>query len=266
MILYRPQVGLSNNLLCPAYPLSTDTMSRGSHQRRLLEPPRAFQEPNHPGGYMPSYMYTPTEQPQAQSHAHIGDSRLGGLAPLPPRQFPLQPAYPSEYTSAVPRAFDPIPYQGICAMDFDHKRNPPTGLIVEETMHDIMVKPLPRGCRLMALFDCCDSGALLNLPYIYDSNGVVEPTRPDIIQRKASDADVISLGACKDGGKAYETRNGGALREAFITHMKISRNGGTYLQVIRSLPAFMAENGIPQRPQLSSSHWIDTNQRFMITE
>jgi hypothetical protein len=65
MILYRPQVGLSNNLLCPAYPLSTDTMSRGSHQRRLyapscldltlmilicygfyrLEPPRAFQEP-----------------------------------------------------------------------------------------------------------------------------------------------------------------------------------------------------------------------------
>jgi hypothetical protein len=74
----------------------------------------------------------------------------------------------------------------------------------------------------------------LDLTYFaqYDSNGVVEPTRPDIIQRKASDADVvsavlsvetptpsltisiqISLGACKDGGKAYETRNGGALRE-----------------------------------------------------
>jgi len=34
-------------------------------------------------------------------------------------------------------------------------------------MHDIMVKPLPAGCRLTAIFDCCHSGSLLDLPYEY---------------------------------------------------------------------------------------------------
>jgi metacaspase-1 len=34
-------------------------------------------------------------------------------------------------------------------------------------MHDIMVHPLPVGCRLTAIFDCCHSGSALSLPYEY---------------------------------------------------------------------------------------------------
>lgn len=34
-------------------------------------------------------------------------------------------------------------------------------------MHDIMVKPLPAGCRLTSIFDCCHSGSMLDLPYEY---------------------------------------------------------------------------------------------------
>ena len=34
-------------------------------------------------------------------------------------------------------------------------------------MHDIMVKKLPAGCRLTAIFDCCHSGSALSLPYEY---------------------------------------------------------------------------------------------------
>jgi hypothetical protein len=73
---------------------------------------------------------------------------------------------------------------------------------------------------------------------------VLKQNRPDIIWRKASDADVvsavlsdetptlttslqISLSACKDGGKAYEVRGGGALREVSFfsglsTHMSVT--------------------------------------------
>jgi hypothetical protein len=29
------------------------------------------------------------------------------------------------------------------------------------------VKPLPAGCRLTALYDCCHSGSALDLPYIF---------------------------------------------------------------------------------------------------
>jgi len=31
----------------------------------------------------------------------------------------------------------------------------------------IMVEPLPAGCRLTAIYDCCHSGAALDLPYQY---------------------------------------------------------------------------------------------------
>lgn len=45
------------------------------------------------------------------------------------------------------------------------------GMIVDDEMHDILVKPLPAGCRLTALFDCCHSGSVLDLPYEYSVNG-----------------------------------------------------------------------------------------------
>jgi len=40
----------------------------------------------------------------------------------------------------------------------DFKR---AGHIVDDYMHDIMVKPLPHGCRLTAIFDSCHSGSAL---------------------------------------------------------------------------------------------------------
>ncbi|KAF9938105.1 Ca(2+)-dependent cysteine protease [Mortierella alpina] len=50
----------------------------------------------------------------------------------------------------------------------DHER---AGTIVDDTMHDIMVRPLPAGCRLTAIMDCCHSGSALDLPYIYSTSG-----------------------------------------------------------------------------------------------
>ncbi|KAI0750563.1 caspase domain-containing protein [Irpex lacteus] len=49
-----------------------------------------------------------------------------------------------------------------------------SGHIVDDIMHDIMVKPLPPGCRLTAIFDSCHSGSALDLPYIYSTEGKVK--------------------------------------------------------------------------------------------
>lgn len=58
-----------------------------------------------------------------------------------------------------------------CVYPLDFETNGP---IIDDEMHDLMVKPLPAGCRLMALFDCCHSGTALDLPFVYSTKGVVK--------------------------------------------------------------------------------------------
>ena len=68
---------------------------------------------------VPTYTYTPIQQPQALPHAHTGDRLLG--PPPPPPQFPLQP---SEYASAVPRTIPYQPVRGYVNNDSQHPAFP----------------------------------------------------------------------------------------------------------------------------------------------
>ncbi|GAA6006241.1 hypothetical protein JCM10207_000573 [Rhodosporidiobolus poonsookiae] len=68
----------------------------------------------------------------------------------------------------------------------DHKQ---AGVIVDDEMHAIMVGPLPQGCRLTAIFDCCHSGSALDLPYIYSTKGKLK--EPNML----ADAGSGALGA-----------------------------------------------------------------------
>ncbi|KAK2460320.1 hypothetical protein APHAL10511_007709 [Amanita phalloides] len=61
--------------------------------------------------------------------------------------------------------FDEVVYP----MDFKTKSH-----IVDDLLHDILVKPLPPGCRLTAIFDSCHSGSALDLPYIYSTEGKIK--------------------------------------------------------------------------------------------
>ncbi|ROT42736.1 hypothetical protein SODALDRAFT_268486 [Sodiomyces alkalinus F11] len=48
------------------------------------------------------------------------------------------------------------------------------GHITDDEMHRIMVKPLVPGVRLTAIFDSCHSGTALDLPYIYNTQGILK--------------------------------------------------------------------------------------------
>ena len=64
------------------------------------------------------------------------------------------------------------------------------GQITDDELHRIIVQPLPEGCKLTCVFDCCHSGTILDLPYIYkpgqDGKGV-EHTKMDFatLQKEA---------------------------------------------------------------------------------
>ncbi|KAI9512949.1 caspase domain-containing protein [Russula earlei] len=140
-------------------------------------------------------------------------------------------------------------------------------LIVDDTMHHLMVEALPRNCRLTAIFDSCDSGTLLDLPYLYNSHGIVKEyghsDRLTSLHQKSRYADVVSLSAPKSHQETLETRRGGALRLAFIDCMNRYENHVTCEQLIRRVCDLTGTRS-SQRPLLSSSHEIDTNLRTII--
>lgn len=48
------------------------------------------------------------------------------------------------------------------------------GHIVDDQIHEVVVKPLQPGVRLTAIFDSCHSGSVMDLPYIYSTKGVLK--------------------------------------------------------------------------------------------
>ncbi|KAF9365458.1 Ca(2+)-dependent cysteine protease, partial [Mortierella sp. NVP85] len=122
------------------------------------------------------------------------------------------------------------------------------GVIIDDELHNLLVKTLPPGVRLTVLFDCCHSGSAMDLPYIYASTGYIrgssalanlghelvegdfdEDTLKELKEKwkqlqaeekefarqvslKAADADVIMFSGCKDDQTSADvkvTRSGG---------------------------------------------------------
>ncbi|KLO12325.1 hypothetical protein SCHPADRAFT_425975 [Schizopora paradoxa] len=188
--------------------------------------------------------------------------------------------------------------EAIVPLDFKRE-----GVIIDDDMHMIMVRPLPLGCRLTALFDSCHSGTALDLPYIYSHRGQIKKPglaiqaatgyvkaghsyKPGDIQgiidamdgmmgassknqtglpidtMRLSAADAISLSGCVDSGKSYDTSESGAMSRAFICTLTKNPNQ-SYAQLLRNLRNILREGKNSQKPQLSSSHPIDTSIKFI---
>ncbi|KAJ2917544.1 hypothetical protein MD484_g2842, partial [Candolleomyces efflorescens] len=129
------------------------------------------------------------------------------------------------------------------------------------------VRPLPDDCRLTGLFDACHSGTVLDLPYIYSSHGRLKGSHVSSRARrdKATNADVISWSGCKDGQTSADTFHGGvavgAMSHAFVSSLTNQPNQ-TYQELLRSIRLILHPR-FSQKPQLGSSHHIDTGLKFV---
>ncbi|ORX77056.1 hypothetical protein BCR32DRAFT_65444 [Anaeromyces robustus] len=83
-------------------------------------------------------------------------------------------------------------------LPLDYSKN---GQILDDVIYDNLVKPLPKGCRLTAIFDSCHSGTVMDLPYTYQCDGQVEVIENDL--RKAIFQKALSVvGSFIQGGQA----------------------------------------------------------------
>ncbi|KAK2467492.1 hypothetical protein APHAL10511_000347 [Amanita phalloides] len=147
----------------------------------------------------------------------------------------------------------------------DYQEN---GHIVDDDMHAIMVKSLPPGCSLTALFDSCHSGTALDLPYLYTSTGRLKKNRLRKRQlAKRSTANVVSWSSCQDGETSKDTSSVdgsavGAMSNAFITILQQTPTI-SYKDLLRHLKAQL-QSRYNQKPQLSSSHPVNTSDLLVI--
>jgi len=139
------------------------------------------------------------------------------------------------------------------------------GIIQDNDMHRIMVKSLPVGCRLTAIFDFCYLGTALDLPYIYLLNGRVKISDQARAQ-SATGADVISLAGCRESQTSADTTQAGmavgAMSYAFIMSLTTNHKQ-SYKELLKSVGDILKQR-YQQEPQLSSSHPIDTKLRFIL--
>jgi hypothetical protein len=63
----------------------------------------------------------------------------------------------------------------ILPLDFQQK-----GQILDDEIYENLVQPLPKGCRLTAIFDSCHSGTVMDLPYTYQCDGSIEVIDNDV--------------------------------------------------------------------------------------
>jgi len=153
----------------------------------------------------------------------------------------------------------------IFPLDYEQKN---VGIISDDILNDFLVRTIPDGCRLTALFDSCHSGSVLDLVYLYHSNGRLKKSEVTDRYRttKSSAGDVISFSGCDDNQTSADVvKNGlavGAMSYAFMKCLAANPKQ-SYQQLLKGVREILRKN-YSQKPQLSSSHEIDTTLPFIL--
>lgn len=152
----------------------------------------------------------------------------------------------------------------ICPVDYMD-----SGFIKDDTLKRIMVDPLPKGCNLFAIFDCCHSGTILDLRfnYLFHKTKGKKKNRREIIEMnlerkiKASTGDVCMISGCLDDqySSDYWDRNkkafAGALTNSFLKtydQLKSSNRKINNLNLMRLLHRHLKKGGFDQNTKLST--------------
>lgn len=121
--------------------------------------------------------------------------------------------------------------EALCPCDCDT-----AGFIIDDDIYDKLVAKLPAGVNLFAIFDCCHSGSMLDLPITFTKEG------RKIENDHMVKANIISISGCRDdqtSADAYiKGKYAGALTWSFLEAVKennYSMSTITLIDTIRNL-------------------------------
>merc|ERR1712232_1057230 len=139
------------------------------------------------------------------------------------------------------------------------------GVIVDHELFDLLVVPLPSGCKLTVIMDCCHSGSALDLPFVWNerSNNWDIEAYP---WHTAGDVQMFS--GCEDAQCSMDvTRHGqagGAMTTAMcdvLEKQHKQKSAVEYPELLIQLRGVLEQRGFDQKPKLSSSQPFSGEQK-----
>lgn len=162
------------------------------------------------------------------------------------------------------------------------------GQIIDDDLYSTLVEPLPPGCQLTALMDCCHSGTGLDLPYVHNiaptGYGKKEKKKKKLKKKKkkknygaptdlpgTTAADVYLYSGCRDDQTSADASFGGeasgAMTWAFTSSLRQNSSQSFYGLLLTMRDLLNSGKGprtFTQVPQLSTGRRIDVQAPFNV--
>lgn len=149
-----------------------------------------------------------------------------------------------------------------CIFPIDFQEN---GVIIDNDIRAWMIDVLPPGVRLTAVFDCCHSGSIMDLPFT--ANPDTESVERNSGDNSCINASITMFAGCRDdqtSADAYQGEGtwGGALTYSLSTALSAGANKNI-VELLQTMRAALAGK-YTQIPQLSSSHTFSLGGSFSL--
>lgn len=129
-----------------------------------------------------------------------------------------------------------------------------SGFITDDTLYSTLKKINNSRCKVMALFDCCNSGTILDLnkKYVNNNYSKIENKNPSLKCK------IFMISGCKDNQTSADyfdhqsNKYGGALTNSFLKFTKPS-NGITFIDLINKMRGHLRKSRFTQIPQITTN-------------
>jgi len=132
--------------------------------------------------------------------------------------------------------------------------------VIDDDFKTIIRQKLKTGATLIALFDSCHSGSMLDLKYSYPSYTVSVSLSLDTMDTEGT---VILISGCLDDQTSAEAdivggKVSGAMTWSLLETLKQYPNGLTWNALLTNMRTLLNSSGFNQIPQLSSGRTLNT--------
>jgi hypothetical protein len=130
------------------------------------------------------------------------------------------------------------------------------GFIVDDDLYTIISKSK---CRTILLFDSCNSGTVVDLPWSINYSSQTTYSRTQNNKYVFSNPNIFMMSGCRDNQTSADTYSldwsepCGAFTFMFINSLRAMKHEGSFMQLYRNICYNLMQNGFSQIPVLSGS-------------